>query len=219
VSKETGIDIAETCFFMRQRLSGTRKRVTWSASGGWQSNWRGSICTAAVLNVANSPWPTRRQLLDSIPSASPNRALPGGRVDTPTSCPLASPHGSVAAGPWGIRSKCAYASTPTRNRNAVMGSLYNRCVARSTKSLCRHAARSLGTRRQVEHLFADSRPPIQPRRGVMTALPVFSRHILQHHPIQRQFRHQFLQSAILVLQLLQLTNFVDLQSGELLFQR
>jgi hypothetical protein len=44
-------------------------------------------------------------------------------------------------------------------------------------------------------------------------LAVESIHILQYRPIQRQFRHQFLQSAILVLQLLQLTNLVDLPSG------
>jgi hypothetical protein len=156
VLKETGIDIVGTCFFMLQRLSGTRKRVTWSASGGWQSNWRESICTAAVLNVAKTPWPTRRQLLDSIPCASPNRALPGGRVDTPTSFPLASPHGSVAPGPWGIRSKCASASTPSC---AIATRSWDRSITDASLAAQNHCA---GT--PLDHSVGAARYPTTARR-------------------------------------------------------
>ena len=53
----------------------------------------------------------------------------------------------------------------------------------------------------------------------MRASPVFSQHVLQHSAIQCQLGHQLLQPAVFVLQLLQLTDLVDLQSGTCFFQR
>lgn len=50
----------------------------------------------------------------------------------------------------------------------------------------------------------------------MRTSPVFSQHVLQHRAIQRQLSYQFLQPAVLVLQLLQLADLVDLQPSELL---
>jgi hypothetical protein len=73
----------------------------------------------------------------------------------------------------------------------------------------RRAARSPGARRTGT----------APLDGAVRALPVFSQHVLQHRSIQRQLRHQLRQSAILVLELLELADLIALQPAVMFFQR
>src|SRR5271165_6885984 len=123
---------------------------------------------------------------------------------TPTSFPPSSLPGSTVPGSCGSRSAPGLAQSPesaTVAPSSVPGCSHTGTSIPATAPHDMHAARSPG------RPHADSSRP----GGAARASQFFCQHILEHHFIQRQFRHQPLEPTVLFLELFELSHLIRLQ--------